>query len=67
MFALPVRSLIYNAVFNQEGYFSALFFAFFPSSARHDLSLGRRIMAKNLENLRSLVAVAKRFPAIFDE
>lgn len=45
-----------------------LFFAFFSLSAKHDLSLRRRIMAKNLENLRSfVVAVAKSFKAIFDE
>lgn len=61
MFALPVRGLIYNAVFNQEGYFPTLFFAFSPPSAKHDLYLRRRIMAKNLENLRSLiVAVARK-------
>lgn len=64
MFALPVRGLIYNAVFNQEGYFPALrsFFCRFlcRRSAEHDLSFERRIMAKNLENLRALVvAVAK--------
>lgn len=36
MFALPVRGLIYNAVFNQEGYFPALrsffFVAFFAAA-----------------------------------